>query len=510
MLMSSLYKALATGIALALLVTAVALPAEAAPRRASDLGGPAPEFMAHVDLPDHAHAQVPENRPGRGMVWDDIVAGDERGPCHGLFELPSVAGEKACTHGPDEAPQGVDVAIDAPLASSEDIASAGTLPCDGDGQSGYRSQAIYAVSSDQADRFGQVKSSITPWATTMSQFFSESSDGQRELRWVTNSDCSLDIQRVVLSPAGDDTFSATINEMKSLGFNNPARKYVVWMDANVYCGIGQMYGDDNPAQTNVNNGRYPMFSRVDAGCWGGKAAAHELVHNLGGVFEGAPNATANGHCTDEYDLMCYVDGDGVTMNYVCGDRSQDWLLDCGGDDYFNVDPGPENYLATHWNTADSRFLIRNDAATPDTNTTTTAAPTTTTTAAPATTTTAPAPTSTTTTTTAAPTTTITAPPTTVSTSTTETFIGKLAKRRPTGTHTIDVEAGQLDLDLAVPSSRKRRAPTWDLRVQDESGTVLGQASGRSSLRLTTEVPSGTIKITVSGGSGSYTLTSTTK
>ena len=57
-----------------------------------------------------------------------------------------------------------------------------------------------------------------------------------------------------------------IRDLQALGYDDPSRKYLVWMDATVYCGIAQIYPDDRPIQDNDNNGRYPMYARVDAGC----------------------------------------------------------------------------------------------------------------------------------------------------------------------------------------------------------------------------------------------------
>ncbi|MGP1667528.1 MAG: hypothetical protein ACTS5I_16805, partial [Rhodanobacter sp.] len=55
--------------------------------------------------------------------------------------------------------------------------------------------------------------------------------------------------------------------------------------------------------------------------------------------------------------MCYRDdGGGGPMRYLCPE-SHAWLLDCNDDDYFNTSPAPGSYLGTHWNTANSSFLI---------------------------------------------------------------------------------------------------------------------------------------------------------
>ena len=52
------------------------------------------------------------------------------------------------------------------------------------------------------------------------------------------------VLNVVLSPAGDDTFDNTITELKAQGYNRPDRKYLIFMDAQVLCGISTLYSDD--------------------------------------------------------------------------------------------------------------------------------------------------------------------------------------------------------------------------------------------------------------------------
>jgi hypothetical protein len=84
------------------------------------------------------------------------------------------------------------------------------------------------------------------------------------------------------------------------------------------------------------------------------------MHNLGGVQADAPHGTPNFHCWDENDEMCYDDdGTGpVVMQSVCPSRDGR-LFDCNHDDYFLAGvPAAGSYLSTHWNTYNSRFLVR--------------------------------------------------------------------------------------------------------------------------------------------------------
>src|SRR5207244_8572861 len=45
------------------------------------------------------------------------------------------------------------------------------------------------------------------------------------------------------------------------------------------------------------------------------------------------------------------------MLIVCGDTNHDLRFDCNHDDYFNTSPPSGSYLGTHWNTANSGWLI---------------------------------------------------------------------------------------------------------------------------------------------------------
>jgi hypothetical protein len=366
-----------------------------------------------------------QGRDPRGLVLDGLVRHGPSGVCRGNYELAHrdrVNGvlQALCTHGPDPAPAGVDVRqrrppdASATLEGSPSVAPAQTgIQCYGNGSDGYRVQLVYARAANVPDRFSTYQASFVQWAANvdlMTNASAAKTGGTRHVRFVTGSSCLPVIERVTMSNTGDDTFSNTIAELRARGFTRSDRKYLVWVDANVYCGIGQIYYDDraNPAPgANYNNGHpgaQGLVSRVDNACWGhaNSVEAHELMHNLGGVQQSAPNSTPGSHCTNEYDRMCYVDGAGVRMVYRCP-ASHENRFDCNNDDYFHTSPPAGSYLATHWNTANSAFLATAPGGTapPPTTTTTTVpvtttvAPTTTTTKPPATTTTTVAPTTTT-------------------------------------------------------------------------------------------------------------------
>ncbi|MFN2608557.1 MAG: fibronectin type III domain-containing protein [Acidimicrobiales bacterium] len=369
----------------------------------------------------------PPDDPARGVLYGGLRQSAGSGACRGNYELRDLrdrAGRILCTHGPDPAPPGVDVrqprsaaeiaaATPAPTPPSG-TAAAGSVVCDTDGTSGYRVQLLYVHATDVADRSASLAASFQQWATNLDNAYSASAaetGGARHVRFVNDAACNAVVVDVTVSTTGDDDFNNTLNELRSQGFSRSDRKYLAWVDAYKYCGIAQVYYDDSASASNASNGNPSVpgeLGRIDAGCWGQSASveAHELMHTLGGVQTSAPHATPSNHCTDEYDRMCYVDGPGVSLTYPCP-SSHEMLFDCNHDDYYNTSPASGSYLATHWNSANNRFLIGAGTTGTATATTTTAPATTTTTPPQTTTTTGPA----TTTTTRLPTTTTTTVPT---------------------------------------------------------------------------------------------------
>jgi hypothetical protein len=346
------------------------------------LHGVTSRAQAASSTPDghrHEHRDGREH-PERGLVYRGLVK-RSTGPCRGGFELVGQRG--VCTAGPDPAPAGVDVRVavarapkprpnkslspsptvspsPSPTVSPSPSPTATAAPVVGPwcGTEGKRVQLIYARSSDVVDRFDSIVASLQQYAAVTDKIVRDSAaetGGVRRIRYVTDGSCSPVIARATLSATGDDSFANTRNELKAQGYNRTDRKYLVWVDAGVYCGIANVAGDDTPGPTNRNNVG-PTFGRVDRACWGGRTEAHELVHTLGGVQLSAPHTSGGWHCTDDYDRLCYQEN-GKVMTYPCL-SGHEALLDCGHDDYFHTAPDPSSYLATHWNVANSDFLHR--------------------------------------------------------------------------------------------------------------------------------------------------------
>jgi len=268
-----------------------------------------------------------------------------------------------CTHGDDPMPQMLDMSPSElqQEAQIEATTTANAALCDGDGESGNRIQVIYAHPAGSVDSFSYVSWAGAGWALAADGILAESArrkGGNRHFRFVHDENCNPTVLKVELSAAGDDHFGNTILELFQLGFNRSDRRYLVFMESTVLCGVSSVLMDDRPGSENGNNFGV-NFGRVDRYCWGGVTAAHEIVHMLGGVQSSAPNSTQGGHCTDEWDIMCYSDPPYYpSMRVVCPDTwLNETMLDCNGDDYFNPRPEPGSYLATHWNVANSGLLI---------------------------------------------------------------------------------------------------------------------------------------------------------
>ena len=272
--------------------------------------------------------------------------------------LVSVGSTGLCTHGSDPSLAGGD-------GSAVSEAEASTRPslaiCTGNGTSGRRVQVIYARQAGLPSRYSEFLTSFRVWSAETSQIYSDSavrSGGQRYIRFVHDAGCAIDVKNVTLPNAYSSDFGTVVSELASLGLSNAKRKYLVFLDVGSYvdCGLSTLLPDDSPGSGNLNNVA-TGYSLIYPRCWSDThILVHELGHAFGAVQDSAPHATGGSHCYDEWDVMCYDDGNGIGLISSCKDQADQGLLDCKNDDYFNTNPKPGSYLATHWNIAKSGWL----------------------------------------------------------------------------------------------------------------------------------------------------------
>ncbi|WP_245699556.1 RICIN domain-containing protein [Streptomyces roseifaciens] len=407
MILTAAAAAAAAGIAFGVLSTGSATSTPGPQPEAAN----APAAQPVQKKPPAPLTSTPRADKQRGLVYDGLKPAPKGDRCVGVY---SVSRAGLCTHGPDAPPKGVDITKDTPPVAGKTAApssltgdgaqapsasealggapsvvdarkggvaaAAATGPgtpanpqagsgskvvCEGDGSSGNRVQVLY-VHAPGRDRFGQYAASFKQWAAETDVIYNASAKetgGERHVRYVTEADCTASVLNVEVSAGDLQEFGAMNNALAAKGFNRRDRKYMVFADAQVYCGIGTFNGDERPGQDNLSNFG-PSYGRTDSGCWGGSTPAHELGHNLGAVNNSAPHTSRAAHCVDEWDIMCYSDAPHYPkMQVLCPERTGDQRLDCGHDDYFHTSPKPGSYLATHWNIANNRFLMAGGGST---------------------------------------------------------------------------------------------------------------------------------------------------
>jgi hypothetical protein len=432
--------------------------------------------------PNWRASERPPDNPQRGVHYRGLEEGQAGSECEYMYEVTGSngRGQGYCTHGPDPAPPGIDVTRERTtvelVAGTAGEAATAAVDCVGDGTSGKRVEAIYAVASDRTNRYASLTASFPVWAARVDsvvQAAATATGGERHVRWLT-SGCDLIVRNVTLSALGDDNIANTMSELRNMGYNRTDRKYLLWVDSNVYCGIATIWPDDSPGSSNRNNGYDASFARVDTPCWGNvnSVEAHELVHNWGGVQRTAPHGTPNFHCFDEYDRLCYDDdGNGpVSMQIICNTSSLEAQLDCNHDDYFNVSPATGSWLASHWNVANSGWL---EAA--EGSPTTTIPPTT-----------------------VPPTTTTVAPTTTTRPTRTTTFTGTITSKRKTATHSVSAAAGVLTATVTFSKVNALAVGTAMVKLDllNASNKVVQSVTGASPLTLSRTVTAGTWKVRI--------------
>ncbi|WP_433222572.1 DUF7402 domain-containing protein [Dactylosporangium sp. CS-047395] len=316
---------------------------------------------------------MPANEPAKGLVYDGLQR-RPAGPCGaGLLEVKGTS-PTMCTHGPDAPPAGLSVKATVPAMASASAAVQSLAVCEGDGTSGRRVEVLYIHGS--TSRYTQYLETFRTLAEGVDTIFNESAKetgGERHVRYVTesvNGACRPVVRNVQIadSALNANDWAPLLNAVKAAGYTRTDRKYLQFVDANVYCGIGGLAGDTRKSDANRSN-TGPEYARADNGCWTAGVAAHELGHTLGAVNNNAPNASGFGHCTDEWDVMCYKDDPSVTVRTVCTAQSHDNRLDCNHDDYYNTNPAAGSYLSQYYNVADNLFLIKGGGTTtpPDSN-----------------------------------------------------------------------------------------------------------------------------------------------
>ncbi|MEV0136131.1 hypothetical protein AB0H83_47805 [Dactylosporangium sp. NPDC050688] len=313
---------------------------------------------------------VPANDAARGLVYDGLQR-RPAGPCGSTLLEVKGTSPVMCTHGPDAPPAGLSVATSVPaLAAAAAPAAAQSLAvCEGDGTSGRRVEVLYIHGS--TSRYAQYLETFRTLAEGVDTIFNESAKetgGERHVRYVTetvNGACRPVVRDVQIADSAlhANDWAPLLNAVKAAGYNRTDRKYLQFVDADVYCGIGGLAGDTRKSDANRSNSG-PEYARADNGCWTAGVAAHELGHTLGAVNNNAPNASGYGHCTDEWDVMCYKDGDNVVVRTVCTNRSHDDRLDCNHDDYYSTNPPAGSYLSQYYNVADNLFLIKGTGGNP--------------------------------------------------------------------------------------------------------------------------------------------------
>jgi hypothetical protein len=201
------------------------------------------------------------------------------------------------------------------------------------GVAGHPVHWVYVLPSDGQDRFSSYASVMQTDAETIDAWW-KSQDPSRAPRGdVAQFSCGLqlDISVVRMSQssgqlsAPETPFDQIWDALTARGFSSSATRYVVYYDGPIgteeICGAGGAF--------NRGPGVAMVFVRSCAGVSSAEVAAHELLHAMGAVPDGAPHMCAppdDGHtCDNTRDLM-YPFTDGTPLPGL--------LIDPGRDDYY--------------------------------------------------------------------------------------------------------------------------------------------------------------------------------
>ena len=145
-------------------------------------------------------------------------------------------------------------------------AEASLVACDGDGASGNRVQLVYAFEEGTPDRTAEVTPQLAAIGTEVDAMVAASAaktGGERRVRFVHDADCVPTVESVTVPDGSLASFEDMVTALDGAGLGDPSRKYLVFADSSVYCGVAQVFEDDRRVASNANNGGVAMFGRVD-------------------------------------------------------------------------------------------------------------------------------------------------------------------------------------------------------------------------------------------------------
>ena len=258
-------------------------------------------------------------------------------------------------------------------STGDGVSAAGAAPACSDSHSrGY--QLLYVYPSDVTSRLASLQDGfLADAAASQDRVAAESSPSPKRPRFF----CGIaSVQTGYPSAVYTlDPLPQIMDDLAVAGHDRTDRKYVVWWDGPNHpnaCGEGTFSDDDRFSSAQNWNNTGPDYAVVYKPPGGGptfcgwSTVLHEIGHTLGSIMQSAPHSTPNWHCRDENDIMCYVDGPGVTMISPEPCPGTFVHFDCNGDDYFSAAPAAGSYLTTHWNTYNSSWLEATTLPPPDT------------------------------------------------------------------------------------------------------------------------------------------------
>src|SRR3954453_6300423 len=254
-------------------------------------------------------------------------------------------------------------------------------------------KVVYAYGSDAPDDSAQWRDALQTNVSRIEQFLALQTGGRRALRFDMGTVCGpqyVDIQDVHLpsdrtayvSGSDDQNFYAVADDVAAALGTGAPRDVFILADGltaddpdpahddgvNGVWGIAEVSPADTAGSSNYANGGgltgmmlTPRSTTPHSWDWQPTVMLHEITHNLGGVQQSAAHSTPFVHCWDGSDVMCYPDGSSGSQPYTSGvcptiQGAIPQTYDCGHNDYFNPDPAPGTYLATHWNVYTSAFM----------------------------------------------------------------------------------------------------------------------------------------------------------